>query len=745
MSDRKLSPLDDGELSDDSANQSRAQSSSRFSDEDGQPKLKRQEQEEKSNKDKEVEMRNKLVHKYSKHRGRDDEEDEMFTIQPSDAQRAKDQILKKDAEREQERKKLASERRDKEERANRNRDPEPQRNREAKATGRDRERSDRNIRHDDRHRHREDRKPISAPHSSHSRDRSSDKNRRKIHERKHKRKTSSSPEDVRERPREEKHKHRSPHKKRHLKEDVETSEISVKKRTEIHAERTVTEVEVVEVREEYFVEDEPAKSPIPQDEQITSFTLDSPAGPKKYSKFESSPEPEPATPDLSDVENSPGTSERGIDDDDVLEEDEAEDELPFDTENVKWEELNADQKSMLAPDTRKKLEDEYQNRLRSQLPVFYPGFMGCRNVAEYECVNRVEEGTFGVVYRAKNKRTDEIVALKRLKMEKEREGFPITSLREINMLLKAGNHPNIVNVIEVLIGSNMDKIYVAMEFVEHDMKSLMDTMHRKNKFFTVGQQKTLLHQLLSGLDHMHKLWILHRDLKTSNLLLSHKGILKIADFGLAREYGDPLKPFTSIVVTLWYRSPELLLGQKLYSRPIDLWSVGCIMAEFILLKPLFMGKGECEQIKKIFLELGTPTEQIWPGVSELPGMKQGSFGNFTYNQLRKKFKAAVLNESGFQLMGRLLTYDPQQRITAAEAIQHKWFTEDPQPTPPEMFPTFPAKSEQNKAPPQSAEKRENAYEKILNPETAKLFKELKVRPEHVSSGGFSLKFDKARF
>ncbi|KHJ89403.1 kinase domain protein [Oesophagostomum dentatum] len=339
---------------------------------------------------------------------------------------------------------------------------------------------------------------------------------------------------------------------------------------------------------------------------------------------------------------------------------------------------------------------------------------------------------------------DEIVALKRLKIEKEREGFPITALREINMLLKAGKHENIVNVKEILIGSSADKIYLAMEFVEHDMKSLMDTMHKRGKRFTFGEQKTLMRQLLSGLKHLHDNWILHRDLKTSNLLFSHKGILKIADFGLAREYGDPLRPYTAIVVTLWYRAPELLLGQKVYSTPIDLWSVGCIMGEFVLLKPLFPGSGEQDEISKIFKELGTPSDAIWEGYSELPGPKLLKLPEHPYNQLRKKFPASLMNESGFKLLNRFLTYDPVRRITAEEALNDRWFLEDPKPTPPEMFPTFPAKSEQHRAPPPSAAMAKKKPE-IINPERAKLLADLKVRPDQVTSGSFSLKFDKTRF
>lgn len=152
---------------------------------------------------------------------------------------------------------------------------------------------------------------------------------------------------------------------------------------------------------------------------------------------------------------------------------------------------------------------------------------GCRSVEEFECLNRIEEGTYGVVYRAKDKKTGELVALKRLKMEKEREGFPITSLREIDTLLKA-QHRNIVTVREIVVGSNMDKIYLVMDYVEHDLKSLMQ-YSMKNPFMT-SEVKTLMLQLLSGIAHLHDNWIIHRDLKTSNLLLSHKGVLKVNFF-----------------------------------------------------------------------------------------------------------------------------------------------------------------------------------------------------------------------
>ncbi|KAI6656333.1 Cyclin-dependent kinase 11B isoform X2 [Oopsacas minuta] len=324
-----------------------------------------------------------------------------------------------------------------------------------------------------------------------------------------------------------------------------------------------------------------------------------------------------------------------------------------------------------------------------KLPAYYPAIYGCVTVDHYEILNRIEEGTFGVVYRAKDKRTGETVALKRLKMEKEKEGFPVTSLREINTLLKA-SHENVVHVRQIVVGHNMDKIYLVMDFLEHDLKSLMEVMRKP---FLSGEVKTLMIQLLRGLAHLHDSWILHRDIKTSNLLLSHRGRLRIGDFGLAREYGSPLKAYTSLVVTLWYRAPELLLGADKYSTPIDLWSVGCVFAELVNKKALFTGKSEIDQISRIFQMLGTPNEGIWPGYSQLSCVKKASFTVYPFNNLRKSFPH--LSDQGVKLMNSFLTYSPEFRITARDAEEHPYFKETPYPVPPDEFPTWPAKSEQS--------------------------------------------------
>ncbi|KAL6899360.1 hypothetical protein ACP4OV_006018 [Aristida adscensionis] len=320
----------------------------------------------------------------------------------------------------------------------------------------------------------------------------------------------------------------------------------------------------------------------------------------------------------------------------------------------------------------------------------------CRSVDEFEKLNAINEGTYGVVFRARDKKTGEVVALKKVKMDKEREGFPLTSLREINILLSS-DHPSIVDVKEIVVGNRDDDTFMVMEYMEHDIKGVMETMKQP---YSQSEVKCLMLQLLEGVKYLHDNWVLHRDLKTSNLLLNNRGELKICDFGLSRQYGSLLKPYTQPVVTLWYRAPELLLGAKEYSTAIDMWSLGCIMAELLLKEPLFNGKTEIDQLNKIFRILGTPNEDEWPGYSKLPCAR----GKFVKQQckLRKKFPAIsftgglTLSESGFDLLSRLLSYDPEKRISADDALNHEWFCEVPLPKTKDFMPTFPALNEQDR-------------------------------------------------
>jgi len=297
-----------------------------------------------------------------------------------------------------------------------------------------------------------------------------------------------------------------------------------------------------------------------------------------------------------------------------------------------------------------------------------------------------------MVFRAKDMQTGEIYAIKKVKLQKEKEGFPITSIREINLLLGM-NHPNIVNVKEVAIGSSLDHIFVVMEYVEHELKDLME--HTKYTFST-SEIKCLMKQLLQGIEYLHNHNIMHRDLKTSNLLYSNSGILKVCDLGLARKFLGSKRSYTPVVVTLWYRAPEVLLGNDQYTPALDMWSVGCIFAELILKEPLLKAQTEIEMIDVIFRTLGNPTSTTWPGWKELKHAKHLQLKNYPGSKLREIFLRnsfigeACLSENGLDLLSKMLYYDPAKRITASEALKHPWFKEGPPPQDVDLMPTFPA-------------------------------------------------------
>ncbi|KAJ1644059.1 hypothetical protein J3B02_001692 [Coemansia erecta] len=320
----------------------------------------------------------------------------------------------------------------------------------------------------------------------------------------------------------------------------------------------------------------------------------------------------------------------------------------------------------------------------------------CRPIdTSYSLLNKIEEGTYGVVYRARDLHTGEIVALKHLKLSQERNGFPITSLREIHTLLLA-KHPNIINVREIVMGKSLNSIYMVMDYMEHDLRTLMEAMPGG---FKPSEIKSLMMQLLKATAHLHRNWIVHRDLKTSNLLMANAGALRVADFGLARKYGSPLGHMTGLVVTLWYRAPELLLGAKQYSTKVDVWSVGCIFVELFLHKPFLQGRGEIDQISKIFAALGTPSETTWPGFSLLPNAKMFKFSlpqeaaASSHHSLKYRLgQCEGVTENAYDLACKLLALDPEQRITAEEALEHPYFAEPPLAKHPSMFPTWPTKS-----------------------------------------------------
>ncbi|TFK76950.1 Pkinase-domain-containing protein [Pluteus cervinus] len=309
-----------------------------------------------------------------------------------------------------------------------------------------------------------------------------------------------------------------------------------------------------------------------------------------------------------------------------------------------------------------------------------------RSVYCYERLNQIEEGSYGIVFRARDKQTGDIVALKKLKLDDEKHGFPITALREVNALMNC-RHENVVGIREVVVGDTLTQVFVVMDFIEHDLKSLLTVMPSP---FLQSEIKTLMMQLLSAVKHCHDNWILHRDLKTSNLLMNNRGTIKVADFGLARRFGDPvgIGGMTQLVVTLWYRAPEILLGAKTYSTAVDMWSVGCIFAELLLKEPLFQAKGEIELLSMIMKLLGPPTPSIWPEMNTLPLTKTLSIPSPQPAQFRQKFP--YMTAAGIDLLMSFLTYDPEQRITAEEALQHPYFSESPLPKHPDLFASFPS-------------------------------------------------------
>ncbi|CDU23400.1 related to CDC28-cyclin-dependent protein kinase [Sporisorium scitamineum] len=419
----------------------------------------------------------------------------------------------------------------------------------------------------------------------------------------------------------------------------------------------------------------------------------------------------------------------------------------------------------------------------------HPPIAASRSIYAYERLNHIQEGTYGVVFRARPRDpppsssstttppTPGVVAVKKLKLAQnglDHHGFPITSLREIQTLYLSKSHRNIVQLHEICIGKTLDQIFLVMEFMEHDLKTLLTFKHKFKQTFAPSEVKTLMHQLLSAVAHLHGGWVVHRDLKSSNLLMNNRGVLKVADFGLARRFGDPVDGWvakdrprtlsvsngsdqekmggqeggmTDLVVTLWYRAPELLMLNHIYraretwhtpskpsrslsssnlfnlhSKPypqprpplplydekIDMWSVGCIFAELLFpatlpATSLFQGSDEPDQLRRIDAVLGGHNTTNWPDVVLWMGLPHqhtapsASVEEVEREVLQRKarLEAALggtkVTSATLDLLFQLLQYDPKQRISAKEALEHEYFTsEKPRMAHPDSFGSFPS-------------------------------------------------------
>lgn len=280
----------------------------------------------------------------------------------------------------------------------------------------------------------------------------------------------------------------------------------------------------------------------------------------------------------------------------------------------------------------------------------------------YKKLDKIGEGTYGVVYKAQDS-SGNLCALKKIRLEAEDEGIPSTAIREIS-LLKELHHPNIVRLMDVV---HTDKrLMLVFEYLEQDLKGVLDACRPGG--LGPAMVKSFLYQLLKGIAYCHQHRVLHRDLKPQNLLISHDGTLKLADFGLARAFGIPVRSYTHEVVTLWYRAPDVLMGSNTYSTPVDIWSVGCIFAEMVNGRPLFPGTNNEDQLNRIFKVLGTPEPTKF--LTSLPLWRD----DFEYYPpVKWKLVAPRLNELGLDLLSQMLTFDASQRISAKNAMLHPYF------------------------------------------------------------------------
>jgi len=287
--------------------------------------------------------------------------------------------------------------------------------------------------------------------------------------------------------------------------------------------------------------------------------------------------------------------------------------------------------------------------------------------AEYQKKSLIDIGAYGKVFKVKKIKDKKIYACKKIQNIYRFNFFSSSLLTEINFLLSI-IHPNIIFIKEAVVDLSFSNIFIITEYCEYDLKSILESRVK----FSSLQIKFILRQILLGTNILHENHIIHRDFKTSNILLNNKGLIKICDFGLARSHLGKKIFLTQDVVTLWYRAPEVLIGLKDYTDAIDMWSIGCIFAELVLNEVLLPGNSELDQLGRIFNLLGTPNSNIWKNFDFLCNLHKVNFPSQPFNNLSKRFRN-LLTYYGIDLLNRFLTYDPSKRISAKGALKHLYF------------------------------------------------------------------------
>lgn len=295
-------------------------------------------------------------------------------------------------------------------------------------------------------------------------------------------------------------------------------------------------------------------------------------------------------------------------------------------------------------------------------------------VKRYEKISFLGEGQFATVYKARDITNGMIVAVKKIKVgsrTEAKDGINRTAIREIKFLRDL-KHPNVIGLLDVF--GHKSNVSLVFDYMDTDLEIVIKD---SQIVLTPGHIKAYIIMTLQGLEYLHSNWILHRDLKPNNLLINSEGVLKIGDFGLAKNYGSPNKVYSHQVVTRWYRAPELIFGARIYSTGIDMWAVGCILAELLLRVPFLPGETDLDQLNQIFKVLGSPSEEDWPHVSTLPHFVQ--FKPMPAIPFRDIFTAA--GDDLIQVLEKMLALNPLKRCTCKEALKMSYFSNRPAPTP----------------------------------------------------------------